>query len=124
MVIRQDANQVSYTPENPAEWIERDGLWDLEPELVNAEGLDSLLETLPRNTELCSRARGSSNLATSVGQRAFNYFSFPFHEHCGEQNGSPGTSSRLSSTENVSPSHKMTARSTTFCNSRMLPGHS
>jgi len=30
----------------------------------------------------------------------------------------------LSSTENVSPSLKMTPRSTTFCNSRMFPGQS
>ncbi len=29
---------------------------------------------------------------------------------------------QLSSTENVSPSHKMTPRSTTFCSSRMFPG--
>lgn len=32
--------------------------------------------------------------------------------------------SQLLSTENVSPSLKMTARSMTFCNSRMFPGQS
>src|SRR6266404_6597833 len=32
--------------------------------------------------------------------------------------------SQASSTKKVSPSHRITARSTTFCNSRMLPGQS
>src|SRR5439155_1402877 len=32
--------------------------------------------------------------------------------------------SQVSSTEKVSPSHRITARSITFCNSRMLPGQS
>src|SRR5260370_41850599 len=37
--------------------------------------------------------------------------------------GDAGTS-QLGSTPQTSPSHRTTARSTTFCNSRMLPGHS
>src|SRR2546426_4589366 len=32
--------------------------------------------------------------------------------------------SQVSSTEKISPSHRITARSITFCNSRMLPGQS
>src|SRR6202035_3800935 len=37
--------------------------------------------------------------------------------------GDAGTS-QLGSTQNTSPSQRTTARSTTFCNSRTLPGHS
>jgi len=62
----------------------------------------------------------------ALRQRGFDHFHFLFCQ-CRKTlrsfNDSVGARlNQLSSTENVSPSLKMTPRSTTFCSSRMFPG--
>ncbi len=48
----------------------------------------------------------------------------PARETCCAERCFDFPGSQVSSTENASPSHRITARSTTFCSSRMFPGQS
>ena len=86
-------------------------------------------ECLSGNAQLNGGAGWTPNHAFGFPECGFEHFSFVLgkvsnqrsrrRSQLGSHVREPG-----SSTKKVSPSDRITARSTTFCNSRMLPGQS
>ena len=95
--------------------------------LVDAEAGNSCVKRLPRYLLAFWLRRSRLRLGLAFLTCRFHHLSLTPDQVAPRSAGTPDTGddscfNQVSSTEKVSPSVRITARSTTFCNSRMLPG--